>query len=174
MFHSDLTVTQVGIWESRTVWQVKEVLLSSVLNGLISCAVPCLMFTDFASVPRHYGLYEIFGGRCNKEALPHDYGYKKGSVFTISIKPGFHCAPSDLTDWAAQMLNGKDAAQVIDPPKHIVDLYFRQLMIEEGEPAELYNPMYEAVSLCGNSSYHVFDVMDKLPCDKWDVIIKEV
>jgi hypothetical protein len=170
MFKSNLTVTQVGVWEKRTVWQLKEGLYANILSGVISFGVPIYFFTDFASVPRHFGLYELYGGRGNKEAAAHDYLYRKGSSVSVYAKSVLNCDSEDLKKWISEILKGSISATIANPPKPIADLIFRQLMIEEGESCELYDPMYEAVKVGGASSYHQYDVADRLPCDKWDVV----
>jgi hypothetical protein len=43
--------------------------------------VPAGMVTDFASVPRVLGLYDLEGGRCNAAAVVHDFLYSAGSAY---------------------------------------------------------------------------------------------
>jgi hypothetical protein len=38
-------------------------------------------------------------------------------------------------------------------------------MVEEKEPSSLYDMMYAAVHIAGNSSFRKFGVMDSLPLD---------
>lgn len=50
-----------------------------------SVTVPEGFVTDFASVPRVLGLYDLEGGRCNKAAVIHDYLYTAGSAGLLPV-----------------------------------------------------------------------------------------
>ena len=164
MFLSNLDTRQVGIWQKRTVHQVLSPLIFSAW-GCIGGIVPAKFYTDFASVPRHFGLYETFGGRCNKEAVPHDYMYRKGSELLIDREAYklYRDFPECIQEWVE---SGN-----LTVPKDVADSVFLRLMEEEGEDPILHHCMYEAVHMWGNGSFNRFEVMDPLPCDKWDVVI---
>lgn len=173
MFHTNLDTRQVGMWETRTVHQLLYPLLFSAW-GLIRGIVPAWFYTDFASVPRHFGLYEMFGGRCNKESVPHDYIYRIGSIllidwheFDLHVAANVSEIPLEVAQWL-QSLYGQSLTPI---PKFVGDHIFRKLMIEEGESQLLYDPMYEAVHKAGDSSFNKFQVMDPLPMDVIDKVI---
>jgi hypothetical protein len=173
MIHSDLDVRQRGLWEKRTVYQVLAPFRFSVW-GLIHGEVPESFYTDFASVPRHFGMYEVFGGRCNKEAVPHDYLYRKGSVLLIDWHEFDKFIAVDVSEIAlevSQWLERLYGQALINIPKFVADLVFKQLMVEEGEDEDILNLMYNAVHLAGGSSFNIFNVADPLPMDKIDTVV---
>jgi hypothetical protein len=47
--------------------------------------VPAGFVSDFASVPRVLGVYDLEGGKCNSAAVVHDLLYTRGSVGEMSI-----------------------------------------------------------------------------------------
>lgn len=172
MFYSNLDVRQIGIWENRTVWKYLGPLFFSVWNGIIKSRVPTDSYTDFASVPRHFHMYDYFGGKCNKEAGAHDFLYRKGSIIQINKEifkalPSEELIPKDVHDWIKSEPNGL----CDDIPRFVSDHIFKQLMIEEGRPEILFDPMFNAVRFAGEGSFHKFAVMDVLPCDSFDVVI---
>lgn len=77
-FLSELTATLVD--EQANLWQLAAPLVyaSDLLGRTIT--VPAGMVTDFASVPRVLGLYDLEGGRCNKAAVIHDRLYATQEV----------------------------------------------------------------------------------------------
>lgn len=65
--------------DSDTVWVLEKPLIyESDIVGLIE--VPAMFETDFASVPRIPLAYDAFGGRAHREAVLHDYLYRKDSM----------------------------------------------------------------------------------------------
>lgn len=72
-FLSPLRVEEVD--EFAGTWRLTEPLAfdSEVLGRVVT--VPAGFVTDFASVPRILGIYDLEGGRCNKAAVIHDWLY---------------------------------------------------------------------------------------------------
>jgi hypothetical protein len=63
---------------SDTVWLIdKPLIYESGIVGLIE--VPAGFETDFASVPRVPLFYTLFGDRAHREAVLHDYLFRKDS-----------------------------------------------------------------------------------------------
>jgi Protein of unknown function (DUF1353) len=63
---------------SDSIWVVNTPLIyESDILGLIT--VPAQFETDFASVPRVPFIYELFGDKAHREAVIHDYLYRKDS-----------------------------------------------------------------------------------------------
>jgi hypothetical protein len=63
-----------GLWELLAPLQY----CSDVLCRVIT--VPVDFVTDFASVPRILGIYDLEGGKCNKAAVVHDWLYSTQCV----------------------------------------------------------------------------------------------
>ena len=168
MFHSDLDLRQKGMWEKRAVFQLlPPTSLRFSVWGLIEGECPVYFYTDLASVPRHLGAYERFGGRCNKESVPHDYLYRRGSILRVNPKAMIpQGLPSEIVDW----ITSSNQEYRTEIPQFIADHVFRQLMVEEKEEEELVLFMYEAVYMGGSMSFHKFAVMDPLPMDKIDIV----
>lgn len=61
--------------EFAGTWRLMAPLVyeSDLLGKTIT--VPVGFVTDFASVPRVLGVYDLVGGRCNKAATLHDFAY---------------------------------------------------------------------------------------------------
>lgn len=162
----------MGIWQGRDVYQLLVPLRFSVW-GFLYGEAPQSMWTDHSSVPRQSLMpiiYAKWGGRCTKESVPHDYGYRRGASLWViwdrydtRVQTNEQEIPEDVLTWLMEHY-GQEI--ITDIPRFVWDVIFRQLMIEEGEPLDLYDPMYLAVKLGGGSSYHVFEVMDPLPCDR--------
>lgn len=71
--------------EFAGTWQLQAPLVyQSDLLGKIVTA-PAGFVTDFASVPRILGVYDLEGGRCNKAATIHDLLYTLGSAGAMQI-----------------------------------------------------------------------------------------
>lgn len=163
MFGARFSGEEIGRWEGRTVWNMIKPLPFWVWNGLITGEVPAPFMTDLASVPRHAHMYDLFGGKCNREGAGHDYGYRKDSIIIIKTGKITKKVPNEVVEWAEEVRTGTFQGA----PRHIWDHIFKQLMIEDGAPPELYEPMFLAVRAGGGNSYHKFTVQDNLPCDSW-------
>jgi len=166
MFHNYLNVRQYGVWEGRTVWKHLSPMAWSVWNGFIGAENPLDFYTDFGSVPRHFHMYDAFGGRCNAPADGHDLLYRKGAQIFVDINqwPNIEF-PEEAEQWL-KSVSESGSGWYADFPQALSDYIFRQLMIEDGEPINIYAPMYLAVRAKGASSFHKFNVMDKLPCER--------
>jgi hypothetical protein len=77
-FLSPLKVEEAD--EFAGTWRLLAPLIfrSDVLKRDVT--VPTGMVTDFASVPRILGVYDLEGGKCNKAAVVHDWLYSMGSA----------------------------------------------------------------------------------------------
>lgn len=77
-FLSPLRAEQVdefaGLWKLLAPLRYQSDRLARVLE------VPAEFQTDFASVPRVLGLYDLEGGRCNQAAVVHDWLYSTQAV----------------------------------------------------------------------------------------------
>lgn len=164
MFYSRLNVEEYGVWEGRTVWKFKARQSWSVWNNFISGLNPVNFYTDLASVPRHFHMYDAFGGRCNSPAAAHDLLYRKGAVIYVDLDkwPDIEF-PDKAEEWIKLL---PDTGWHQNFPKELSDYIFRQLMIEDEEPSIVYEPMYLAVKNAGQSSFHKFFVADILPCER--------
>jgi len=166
MFHSKLNVEQYGVWEGRTVWQFKSPMHWSAWQRFIHGFCPLSFYSDFASVPRHFHMYDLFGGICNAPAGSHDLVYRKDAQIFVDLDKlpdNIDDFPDEAIEWIKVL---PDSGWYQNFPKELADYIFRQLMIEDGEPLGVYAPMYKAVSVAGNSSFHKFNVIDKLPCER--------
>lgn len=78
-FRSPLCVEEIdefgGIWQLTAPLRYYSDLLKRELVADTG------MKTDFASVPRILGIYDLEGGRCNKAAVIHDMLYSAGSAY---------------------------------------------------------------------------------------------
>jgi hypothetical protein len=63
-----------GLWTLLAPLSYRSDLLGRVIT------VPVGFVTDFASVPRILGVYDLEGGKCNKAAVVHDWLYSMGSI----------------------------------------------------------------------------------------------
>lgn len=166
MFHDHFVGSPIGIGEGdRTVWKQRERMRWSVWDGFIYGENPEQFETDFASAPRHFGMYDRFGGKCNREADVHDYAYRKDAVIFVDFEKWPDIAfPDEVENWFKSL--NETSGLYADFPKELADLIFKQLMIEEKETDFLATFMYKAVDVFGSSSFHVYNVMDHLPLTK--------
>jgi hypothetical protein len=63
-----------GLWTLLAPLRYRQRSLGRVIT------VPAGFVTDFASVPRILGVYDLEGGKCNKAAVVHDWLYSMGSI----------------------------------------------------------------------------------------------
>jgi hypothetical protein len=82
-FLTPLVVQEID--EFAGTWQLQSPLVyqSDVLGKTVTA--PAGFVTDFASVPRILGIYDLEGGRCNKAATIHDLLYTLGSAGAMQI-----------------------------------------------------------------------------------------
>lgn len=165
MFYARLSVEQFGVWEDRTVWRHIAPMPWSVWNSFIKAENPVGFYTDFASAPRHFRMYENYGGRCNAPADGHDLLYRKDAKIFVDLDkwPDNVEFPDEAEEWFRRL---PDTGWYQNFPKELADYIFRQLMIEDDEPKNIYKPMYLAVKVAGESSFHRFKVADPLPCER--------
>lgn len=111
--------------------------------------VPEHIFTDLASVLRLPLIYLIWGNRAHREAVLHDYCYRK-DAFVI------------LPDGSLKGITREDA-----------DWYFRMAMIssspevnKQAQPYYIYQPMYLAVRAFAKKHYHRMNVFDEFTLDE--------
>lgn len=73
-----ITDLDCDLKDDDCIWVVKSPLIyQSDILGIIT--VPVGFETDFASVPRVPFIFELFGDRAHREAVIHDYLYRKDS-----------------------------------------------------------------------------------------------
>jgi hypothetical protein len=82
-FLTPLVVEEID--EAAGLWALRAPLsyASDLLGGVVT--VPTGFRTDFASVPRALGIYDLEGGKCNKAAVVHDWLYSVGSAGQMAI-----------------------------------------------------------------------------------------
>lgn len=136
-----LSATEIGEAGGRAVWRLDKP-LCFFLHGSRTITVPAGFETDLASVPRLPIIYGIWGDRAHREAVLHDYCYRRYSIVRGPGEKFSEIAREDA-DW-----------------------YFRLAMISRGQPCYIYQPMYWAVRLAGGSSYHQLQVNDHFPVQK--------
>ncbi len=144
-FQNQLKAEEIGESSGRTVWKLLADLV--FILGNRKFIIPAGFETDFASVPRVPIAYMLWGDRAHREAVLHDYCYRKDAV---------------IYDAAREM-------KIIlfrEIPKEDADWMFRAAMISRGQPYYIYQPMYMAVRLCGGSSFHRMNIADHFPLDK--------
>lgn len=80
-FLTELTISEIG----DKLWEVHRNLVYN--SDLLGCTVvvPKGFITDLASVPRMPIVYRFWGGRCHREAVIHDYLYRKDSIPVVSF-----------------------------------------------------------------------------------------
>jgi hypothetical protein len=147
-FQSKLSATEIGEKSGRSVWRLNESLVFR-LNSVICIEAPKGFETDLASVPRLPLIYDAWGDRAHREAVIHDYMYRKDAHKWIWDK--------DYPVAHEGTISKEDA-----------DWYFRQAMILNGVSWFVYHPMYLAVRTAGASSFHKMSVTDHFPLDKED------
>ncbi len=143
-FKQLLDAKEIGESGGRAVWKLDAPLV--FVHGLNTVSVPAGFETDLASVPRVPLIYTIWGDRAHREAVLHDYLYRKDAVIQ-----------QDLSDPAR-------VTRAVE--KEEADWFFRLAMITRGQPYYIYQPMYLAVRVGGRSSFHRMNVMDSFKLDK--------
>jgi hypothetical protein len=80
-----LTELKTKLVDDDTIWELCDPLLywSEYLQYTI--VVPAGFRTDFASVPRVPVAYTLFGDRAHREAVIHDYLFRKDSIPKVSF-----------------------------------------------------------------------------------------
>lgn len=133
----------IGYTSGRAVHRLSKTLVW--VHELMQVETPAGFETDFASVPRLPIIYTIWGDRAHREAVLHDYLYRKGALI-LDNRTGRVLSP-----------------QV---PRDHADYLFREAMIGQGRSWGIYQPMYWAVRMGGGSSYHRMHVADHFPLDE--------
>jgi hypothetical protein len=73
-FLDQLDIRLIGYLHGKAIWRLESVLR---YGGIV---VPVNFETDLASVPRIPIIFMLWGDRVHKEAVLHDYLYRKNSV----------------------------------------------------------------------------------------------
>lgn len=137
---------EIGESDGKTIYRLNSH-LRFVLNYNSMVIVPEGFETDLASVPRLPLVYAIWGNRAHREAVMHDYLYRKDAVIM--------CYDSRFPQVSWERKVTKEDA----------DWYFRLAMISRGQPYYIYQPMYLAVRSCGGPSFHRMMVNDHFKLD---------
>jgi hypothetical protein len=128
-----LTDLDTRLKDDDSIWILYSPLIyESDLMGKI--AVPMQFETDFASVPRLPLFYTLFGNRAHREAVIHDYLYRKDAV----------------TSKYKFIVREK------------ADAVFLEAMEVRGKSFFVRWPMYLGVRLAGWTAYHKHKVSDVL------------
>jgi len=88
-FLTELTISEIGdkLWKLHEPLVYKSDILTKTVTDTAGfkfdvpyvITVPVGFITDLASVPRVPIVYQFWGGRCHREAVIHDYLYRKDS-----------------------------------------------------------------------------------------------
>jgi|GEM_PF-875895 len=79
LFITDLCMKEIGEKKGRTVYELLQPLIFITRDGR-RIVVPTGFQTDLASVPRLPFVYLLWGDRAHREAVLHDYLFRKDSV----------------------------------------------------------------------------------------------
>ncbi len=138
-----LDATEDGEWNGRTIHRLNRSHLW--VYDDIRIEMPEGFENDQSSVPRLPVVYWIWGDRAHMEGSLHDFCYRK-DAFLYRIRGQVTSREAISRDQA--------------------DRLFRIAMIGRGRSWGIYQPMYLAVRMAGGSSFHRFNVMDRLPRDE--------
>jgi len=124
------------------LWILKSPLIyeSELLGGRIR--VPKNFYTDLASVPRIPIIYLFWGGRAHREAVLHDYAFRKDSKVIIYSK------------------NGRIKSKRAISYSEANNLFFEAMVVRKKKMRIRY-PMWWGVCLGGWTAYHLHFVNDK-------------
>lgn len=136
MFRNTLDYHEVGECGGRVVYQLNSALSWECLEYRIT--VPQYFYTDLASVPRFPLIYTMWGDRAHREAVLHDYLYRKDCLIN-DLKTGNVCKGC-TRDFADDM--------------------FLKAMKAQGQPIYIRYPMWLGVRSGGILAYHKMDVYD--------------
>lgn len=138
-FNDVLNAKEIGEFEGRTVHKLNTALIWT--NGSKVVEIPAGFECDLASVPRVPIVFYLWGDRAHREAVLHDYLYRKNCIIYLNDHP------------------------VTLVEKEEADWLFREAMIGQGVRYCIYHPMYIAVRSFGGDSFHRFKVEDNFPLD---------
>jgi hypothetical protein len=112
--------------------------------------------TDFASVPRVPIIYEMWGNKCHREAVLHDY------LFRIDSRPvvGFFRTNCVFLEAMWSRLTEGPGVDIANTETILISSF--DLMKRMARAYIIAVPMFLAVCLCGWTSYHKLYVKDKL------------
>lgn len=119
----------------------------SDLMGLI--CVPTGFQTDLASVPRLPFIYQFFGGRAHREAVLHDFLYRRDA--TVEYRSEFTATVDCTGREIGSSVSYREANSV-----------FLEAMNVRCKPLRVAYPMYWGVCVCGWASWHKRNVHDAL------------
>jgi len=151
-FFDLLDAKEIGTHDGRAVWRLNAAMVYEIDPSKMIC-VPIGFETDFASVPRVPLAFWLWGDRAHREAVIHDFLYRK-DAYIYDLAENFRTRRYGI-------------------PKEDADWYFREAMMSENpdvqkkaQPYHIYQPMYLAVRACGGSSYHRMNVEDRFELDE--------
>ena len=136
MFQNALDFHEVGECGGRVVYQLDSALKWKC--DKYSITVPQFFYTDLASVPRLPIVYTLWGDRAHREAVLHDYLYRKD------------CLINCLT--SGEVYKGCT--------RKFADDFFLRAMKAQGQPVYIRYPMWAGVKAGGHWSYHRMEVYD--------------
>lgn len=82
-FLDELDIRLIGYIHGRAIWKLNSDLRFK-LNDRITIIVPKGFETDLASVPRIPLVFMLWGDRVHREAVLHDYLYRKDSLSFVT------------------------------------------------------------------------------------------
>jgi len=136
MFKNTLDYHEVGESGGRVVYQLNSALVWQCEHYRV--VVPQYFFTDLASVPRLPLIYTLWGDRAHREAVLHDYLYRK------------ECLINDLK--TGEVFKGAT--------RKFADDFFLEAMKSQGQPIHVRYPMWLGVRAGGYWSYQRMGVYD--------------
>jgi hypothetical protein len=137
MFKNVLDFHEVGEDDGRVVYQLNEPLYWQCERYRIT--VPQYFYTDLASVPRLPLIYTLWGDRAHREAVLHDYLYRKD------------CLINDL----------KTGDVYKGCTREFSDDMFLKAMKSRSQPVYIRYPMWMGVRAGGFMAYHRMNVFDE-------------
>lgn len=137
MFQNALDYHEVGECGGRVVYQLDSALKWKCDKYAIT--IPQYFFTDLASVPRLPIAYTLWGDRAHREAVLHDYLYRKDCLIN-NLETGEVCQGCT---------------------RKFADDMFLEAMKAQGQPFYIRYPMWAGVRSGGFMAYHKLEVLDE-------------
>lgn len=148
---NNLCSEDLGFYEGNLVRKLTKPLIW--IDGDLRIEMPIDMESDGASVPRIPLIYDAWGGRAPREAFGHDFGYRIDSVLIRVVS-------REINEACIGPIPEKYILRRESIPKLDADWYFRITMRDRPYSYFVYQPMYLAVRVLGNTYYHRMKVMD--------------
>jgi hypothetical protein len=162
-FLNNIHSEDLGYCEGRLIRALEQPLIW--VHEFKRLEIPIGFQSDGASVPRLPIIYDAWGDKVHREAFGHDYGYRTDAVMIIARDKKINL----LCNW---LLPEEYIVARIPIPKEEADwLIFRQTIKDHEHPKYgwgIYYPMYLAVRVGGDSSFHKKNVANSFDLEKED------